>query len=84
MTAFPIMFLLLFTYLFGEAIAGSTQVYLQDLLPTILAMTIVFITIYAGVTINNDIQKRVFDRFRTLPVWYPAIIVGALLGDAVR
>lgn len=83
-TAFPIMFLLLFTYLFGGAIAGSTHEYLQELLPGILAMTIVFITIYTGVTINNDIQKGVFDRFRTLPVWQPAVIVGALLGDAVR
>ena len=83
-TAFPIMFLLLFTYLFGGALAGSTQAYLQELLPGILAMTIVFITIYTGVTLNKDIDQGVFDRFRTLPVWQPAVIVGALLGDAVR
>ncbi|GAB7021211.1 ABC transporter permease [Halostagnicola bangensis] len=83
-TVFPIMFLLMFTYLFGGALAGSTGAYLQDLLPGILAMTVVFITIYTGVTLNNDIDKGVFDRFRTLPIWQPSVIVGALLGDAVR
>lgn len=83
-TAFPVMFLLMFTYLFGGALAGSTSEYLQGLLPGILAMTVVFITIYTGVTVNDDIDEGVFDRFRTLPVWQPAVIVGALLGDAVR
>ncbi|ELY89496.1 ABC transporter [Natrialba hulunbeirensis JCM 10989] len=83
-TVFPIMFLLLFTYLFGGALAGSTDAYLQELLPGILAMTVVFITIYTGVTLNDDIDEGVFDRFRTIPVWQPSVIVGALLGDAVR
>ncbi|WP_323170979.1 ABC transporter permease [Natrialba sp. PRR66] len=83
-TVFPIMFLLLFTYLFGGALAGSTSAYLQELLPGILAMTVVFITIYTGVTLNDDIDEGVFDRFRTMPVWQPSVIVGALLGDAVR
>ncbi|WP_254862302.1 ABC transporter permease [Halovivax gelatinilyticus] len=83
-TAFPVMFLLLFTYLFGGALAGSTSEYLQELLPGILAMTVVFISIYTGVTINDDIDEGVFDRFRTAPIWQPSVIVGALLGDAVR
>ncbi|GAB7020883.1 ABC transporter permease [Halostagnicola bangensis] len=83
-TAIPIMFLLMFTYLFGGALAGSTSVYLQELLPGILAMSVIFITIYTGITLNDDIDEGVFDRFRTLPVWQPSVIVGALLGDAVR
>ena len=83
-TAFPVMFLLMFTYLFGGALAGSTSAYLQELLPGILAMTVVFITIYTGVTLNDDIDEGVFDRFRTLAVWQPSVIVGALFGDAVR
>jgi ABC-2 type transport system permease protein len=83
-TAFPIMFTLMFTYLFGGALAGSTGEYLQFLLPGILAQTVVFITMYTGVTLNTDIQKGVFDRFRSLPVWRPAALVGMLLGDAVR
>jgi ABC-2 type transport system permease protein len=83
-TAFPIMFTLMFTYLFGGALAGSTREYLQFLLPGILAQTVVFITMYTGITLNTDIQKGVFDRFRSLPVWRPAALVGMLLGDAVR
>ena len=83
-TASPIMFLLMFTYLFGGAIAGSTGDYLQFVLPGILVMTVAFITIYTGLGINNDIKKGVFDRFRSLPIWQPALIVGALLGDTVR
>jgi ABC-2 type transport system permease protein len=83
-TAFPIMFTLMFTYLFGGAIAGSTSEYLQFLLPGILVQTVVFITIYTGFTLNTDISRGVFDRFRSLPVWRPAPLVGALLGDAAR
>src|SRR5215218_750382 len=45
-TAFPIMFVLLFTYLFGGALAGSPRAYLQLLLPGILVMTVIMITEY--------------------------------------
>jgi ABC-2 type transport system permease protein len=83
-TMFPIMFLLLFTYLFGGALAGSTGEYLQFVLPGILVMTVTMITMYTGSTLNTDITKGVFDRFRSLPVWQPSVLVGALLGDAVR
>ncbi|WP_096202259.1 ABC transporter permease [Bacillus sp. FJAT-45350] len=83
-TAFPIMFLLMFTYLFGGAIAGSTSDYLQFLLPGILAMTVITITMYTGIELNNDITKGVFDRFRSLPIWGPSVLVGMLLVDAVR
>jgi ABC-2 type transport system permease protein len=82
--AFPVMFTLMFTFLFGGALAGSTREYLHYLLPGILAQTVVFITMYTGVTLNTDVQKGVFDRFRTLPVWRPAVLVGMLLGDGVR
>jgi ABC-2 type transport system permease protein len=83
-TAFPIMFTLMFTYLFGGALAGSTGEYLQYLLPGILVQTVVFITIYTGLGLNTDITKGVFDRFRSLPIWRPAALVGALLGDILR
>jgi ABC-2 type transport system permease protein len=83
-TAFPIMFTLMFTYLFGGALAGSTGEYLQFLLPGILVQTVVFITIYTGFGLNTDITKGVFDRFRSLPIWRPAALVGALLGDVAR
>lgn len=83
-TAFPIMFVVLFTYLFGGALAGSPREYLQALLPGILVMTVTMITMYTGMALNTDIGKGVFDRFRSLPIWRPAVLVGMLLADAVR
>ena len=83
-TVFPLMMTLLFTYLFGGALAGSPQEYIQFLLPGIIVQTIIFITVYTGVGLNTDITKGLFDRFRSLPIWQPAPIVGALLGDVLR
>jgi len=83
-TVFPIMMTVMFTYLFGGALTGSTQAYLQYLLPGIVVQTIVFLTVYTGVGLNTDISKGLFDRFRSLPIWQPAPIVGALLGDLLR
>jgi ABC-2 type transport system permease protein len=83
-TMFPILMTLLFTYLFGGALAGSTSEYLQYLLPGILVITVVMITMYTGLNLNADITKGMFDRIRSLPVWRPAALVGALLGDALR
>jgi hypothetical protein len=83
-TIMPIMFTLLFTYMFGGALAGSPRAYIQFLLPGILVQTIVFITVYTGVGVNTDIQKGLFDRFRSLPMWQPAPILGALAGDLFR
>ncbi len=83
-TVTPIMFTLLFTYMFGGALAGSPQAYIQFLLPGILVQTTVFITVYTGVGVNTDIQKGLFDRFRSLPMWQPSPVVGALAGDLFR
>lgn len=82
--AMPIMITVLFTYLFGGALAGSTGDYLQSLLPGIVVQTMMFLTVYTGVGLNTDIQRGLFDRFRSLPIWQPAPIVGALLGDLMR
>jgi len=83
-TITPVMFLLMFTYLYGGAIAGSTDVYLQYIMPGILTMTVVFTTVYSGISLNTDLTKGVVDRFRSLPIWRSAPLVGALLGDTVR
>ncbi|MER6284995.1 ABC transporter permease [Streptomyces sviceus] len=83
-TAFPIMMVLMYTYLFGGALAGSPTEYIQFLLPGILVMSVVMITMYTGVSVNTDIEKGVFDRFRSLPIWRPSVMVGYLLGDALR
>lgn len=83
-TVFPIMMTVMFTYLFGGALSGSPQAYLQYLLPGIVVQTIAFLTVYTGVGLNNDISKGLFDRFRSMPIWQPSPIVGALLGDLLR
>ena len=83
-TITPVMFVLMFTYLFGGAIAGSTGEYLDYILPGILVMSVLFTTVYSGIALNTDLTKGVVDRFRSLPVWRPAPLVGALVGDSVR
>ncbi len=83
-TVMPIMFTLLFTYIFGGALAGSPRQYIQYLLPGVLVQTVIFITVYTGMGLNTDIQKGLFDRFRSLPMWQPSPLLGALAGDLFR
>lgn len=83
-TVTPVLFLLMFTYLFGGALAGSTTEYLQFLLPGILVQSVLFTSVYSGVTLNTDVTKGVVDRFRSVPIWKPAPLVGAVMGDSVR
>lgn len=83
-TVFPVMFLLMFTYLFGGAVAGSTGAYLQEVVPGILVMQVTWISMYTGHTLNRDVAKGVHDRFRSLPIWRPATLVGPLLADTAR
>jgi ABC-2 type transport system permease protein len=83
-TMTPVLFLLMFTYMFGGAIAGSTAEYLEFLLPGVLVMSVLFTTVYSGVSLNTDVTKGVVERFRSLPIWSPAPLVGAVLGDSVR
>jgi ABC-2 type transport system permease protein len=77
-TVTPVLFLLMFTYLFGGAVAGSTDDYLQFLLPGMLVQSVLFVSVYSGVALNTDKTKGVVDRFRSLP------LVGAVIGDSVR
>jgi ABC-2 type transport system permease protein len=83
-TITPVMFTLLFTYLFGGAIAGSTSAYRDFILPGILVIAVLFTTVYSGIAINTDVTRGVVDRFRSLPIWPSAPLLGALLGDMVR
>ena len=81
----PVVFLGLFTYVFGGAIAGgSQQEYLQFLLPGLLGQTIAMASVSLGTNLNTDITKGVFDRFRSLPISRAAPLVGAVLADLVR
>jgi ABC-2 type transport system permease protein len=83
-TITPVMFVVMFTYIFGGAISGSTGDYLDYLLPGILVMSVLFTTVYSGVALNSDLTKGVVDRFRSLPIWKPAPLLGSMLGDTVR
>jgi ABC-2 type transport system permease protein len=83
-TITPVLFLVMFTYLFGGAISGSTGEYLQFIFPGILVQSVLFTAVYSGVSLNTDMTRGVVDRFRTLPVWRPAPLVGAVLGDSLR
>jgi oleandomycin transport system permease protein len=80
----PIMYLILFTYVFGGAISGDTQKYLQFSLPGILVLSVVFATLGTGMMLSQDISTGVFDRFRALPIVRWAPLAGAILGDLVR
>lgn len=80
----PVLFLVMFVYLFGGAISGDTSDYLQRTLPGVLAMNMVFASLGTGAQLNADVYKGVFDRFRSLPIARSAPLIGAVLGDIVR
>ncbi|KQS98702.1 ABC transporter permease [Cellulomonas sp. Leaf395] len=80
----PAIFLVIFVYIFGGAVAGDTHTYLQFLLPGILAQTIATGAIAIGVNLNTDLEKGIFDRFKSLPIPRSSPLIGAVLGDVVR
>ena len=80
----PVMYLILFTYLFGGAISGNVHNYLQFALPGILVLAVIFATLGTGQALSQDITTGVYDRFRSLPIARSAPLAGAVLGDVVR
>ena len=80
----PIMFVLLFTYVFGGAIAGSPGDYLTFALPGIIVMNMLFVTMYVGMGLNTDLTKGVFDRLRSLPLARWAPLAGRIAADLVK
>ncbi|HEY2694922.1 MAG TPA: ABC transporter permease [Pseudonocardiaceae bacterium] len=80
----PILFLVMFVFLFGGAISGNWHVYLQTLVPGLMVQNTLFASMGTGYSLSNDISKGVFDRFRSLPIARSAPLVGAVIGDAVR
>jgi oleandomycin transport system permease protein len=83
-TLMPIVFLVLFLYVFGGAVAGSTHAYLEVLLPGMIGLMALFATMSLGTALCEDIHKGVFDRFRSMPIARSAPLIGAVLGDTVR
>ena len=81
----PIIFLLLFVYVFGGALGGGSQhAYLEYLLPGLLGQTIAMSSISIGQNMNSDIAKGVFDRFRSLPIARSVPLVGAVFAEFFR
>lgn len=83
-TLSPIMFTLLFAFIFGGAILDSVEGYLVFLIPGIIGQNIAFASVGIGIQLNADMEKGIFDRFRSLPISRIAPLFGAALGDIVR
>ncbi|HET6712261.1 MAG TPA: ABC transporter permease [Actinomycetota bacterium] len=84
MTIQPIMFLVLFVYVFGGAIAGSSSEYLEFALPGILIQSVCFLPFTTALALNTDFSRGVIDRFRSLPMARSAVIGGRIMADGVR
>ena len=83
-TLMPVTFVLLFVFLFGEAVSGNWHTYLQFVLPGVAVQSLIFGSMNTALGFHNDLRTGVFDRFRSLPVARSAPMVGRVLGDAVR
>jgi ABC transporter DrrB family efflux protein len=80
----PVMFLLLFTYVFGGAISGSPTDYLMFALPGIIVQNALFTTLNTGVGLSTDLEKGFFDRLRALPIARFAPLAGRIVADMVK
>jgi ABC-2 type transport system permease protein len=80
----PILFTALFAYIFGGAIGGSVSSYLPLLIPGILVQTVVLTSVVTGTQLREDMDKGVFDRFKSLPIARISALAGALIADMVR
>ena len=81
----PVIFLLLFNFVFGGAVSAATDTdYINFLLPGILAQTALFGAIQTGVGLAEDLGKGVIDRLRSLPIARYAVLAGRTIADAVR
>ena len=80
----PIMFVLLFTFVFGGALSGTTDAYLQFALGGLIAQNALFLTVYTAIGLSTDLQKGTFDRFRSLPIARSAPLTGRITADVVR
>ncbi len=83
-TVQPILFTLMFTYIFGGAISGSVASYLPVIIPGILVQTVITTSMVTGTQLRDDMDKGVFDRFKSLPIARISPLAGALLADSIR
>ncbi|MDA0632132.1 ABC transporter permease [Nonomuraea sp. MCN248] len=80
----PILFTAMFAYIFGGAIAGDVQSYLPLMIPGILAQTVLTTCMVTGTQLREDMEKGVFDRFKSLPIARIAPLAGPMVADLVR
>jgi ABC-2 type transport system permease protein/oleandomycin transport system permease protein len=80
----PIMFVLLFRYVFGGAIAVTGTSYVNYLMAGIFTQTVIFGSTTTGVGLANDLQRGLVDRFRSLPMAKSAVLTGRTISDMVR
>lgn len=81
----PVVFLAMFVYLLGGAVAGTTREYLQYFFPASIIMTVIMSgTMATGINLNADPRKGIFDRFRSLPIGRSSPLIGSVLGDLIR
>ena len=83
-TFMPVLFTVMFGLMFGGAVSGSTAHYLPTLIPGIIAMTTITACVAAGIQLREDMDKGVFDRFRSLPIARIAPLAGPMLADLAR
>jgi ABC-2 type transport system permease protein len=80
----PLLFTAMFAYVFGGAIAGDVGSYLPLLIPGILAQTTLTACIATGTQLREDMDKGVFDRFKSLPIARVAPLAGPMVADLLR
>ncbi|MBE9916872.1 ABC transporter permease [Paenibacillus donghaensis] len=83
-TVIPIFFMVVFSYLFGGAIAGGVQAYLPIIVPGILIQTLVMSSSATGTQLREDLDTGVFDRFKSLPIVRIAPLAGLVVSDTLR
>ena len=80
----PLLFTAMFAYIFGGAVSGGVAAYLPILIPGLIAQTTLTACMATGVQLRDDMDKGVFDRFRSLPIARIAPLAGPMLADLVR
>jgi oleandomycin transport system permease protein len=80
----PVTFVLMFVFLFGNAVSGDWRSYLQFVIPGIAVQALMFATLGSALALNTDLRNGIFDRFRSLPIARSAPLVGHILGDSIK
>jgi oleandomycin transport system permease protein len=80
----PVTFVVMFVFLFGNAVSGDWRTYLQFVIPGIAVQAVMFATLGTAVSLSSDLRLGIVDRFRSLPIARSAPLVGHILGDSVK